>query len=125
MRSPLLLVLVLLSACTHWAASPQSPQAIAAPEKPGARIRVTLETGERVTVVAPVVRGEFLTGTPACAASGCVLEAPVNIRLASIRKVETRRFSFVATAGAIAGAGVVGILAAGLMASQLLPSGPF
>ena len=120
MRFELLFVLVMLSACTHWGASPQSPQAMSVPpvnnDHPsralGARIRVTLETGERVVVVAPMVRGEFLTGRPECAVSGCDPVTPVNIRLASIRKVETRRLNVGSIVGAVVGVGVLGGLVA-------------
>ncbi len=89
MRNPLArrviaaLLLVLLTACHSWQPTTVSPQGWTPEERPSS-VRVTLATGETVTVENPTVRNDSIVG---------VTDASVGVASRDVRSLEVRRFS--------------------------------
>ena len=82
------LLLVLLTACYSWRPTPISPQTLIPAEQPSS-VRVTLTSGERVTLENPAVRSDSIFGLTDAGVVGVASE--------DVGLLEVRRFALVET----------------------------
>ena len=110
-----LVLLLTLPACTSWRAASTD----AVPTAESNRVRVTTTAGSRYVLTEGSVRGDSLYGRTDAGAE-------VAIALADLERAETRRFSVVRTAGAVAGGvALAGVLYIGAIVVYLLSGGSF
>ena len=98
------LLLVLLTACHSWQPTTVSPQGWTPEERPSS-VRVTLATGETVTVENPTVRNDSIVGAT---------DADVGVASRDVGLLEVRRFSVGNTVG------LVFLIPAGLAAALVV-----
>ena len=85
------LLLVLLTACHSWQPTTVSPQGWTPEERPSS-VRVTLATGETVTIENPTVRNDSIVGAT---------DADVGVASRDVGLLEVRRFSVGNTVGLV------------------------
>jgi len=98
-----------IPACTGYTTLANPSEALAASPNQPKQVRVTLKTGERFELAAPVVSGDSLRGIPPGGPAR-------SVALADVAKVEVQKTDGAKTAGLVAGVLLVGGLIAGAVA---------